>query len=175
MARRFPHRTASARRRVSWEEGPGGTPFTRSDTVPLLITAGVVTLVDGTTLVRTRGALTLMMKASAANSDSMAGAFGIGVTRTEAFSAGVGSVPTPIAEQDWDGWIYWTPFYFESLTDAEVINTGGVSGIRLEIDSKAMRKLDIGDVIYAAIEVGAEVGTSIITGHFDSRLLFKLP
>ena len=47
------------------------------------------------------------------------------------------------------------------------------SSLRLEVDSKAMRKFPVEMALYAVVEI-VEVGTATINFHFDSRVLFKL-
>jgi len=51
---------------------------------------------------------------------------------------------------------------------------GGSQALRLEVDSKAMRKLPENMVIFCALQV-LEVGVSTMAWHFNSRSLFKLP
>jgi len=56
-----------------------------------------------------------------------------------------------------------------------VLNTGGVGiGERAVVDTKAMRKLDLGDVIFAVAQV-TELGAATMRVFFDSRLLVMLP
>ena len=89
-----------------------------------------------------------------------------------AFAGGIGNVPTPITEQDWDGWLYWTPISVH-VQDAADPGLGRGSTQIVEVDSKAMRKFDEGDTLMAVIEL-VEVGTATGDIWFDSRALFLL-
>ena len=57
------------------------------------------------TIVRTYGLLSLMLRSATAIGDGFTGAFGIGKATAAAFTAGIASLPTPLMEVDWDGWL----------------------------------------------------------------------
>jgi len=91
-------------------------------------------------------------------------------------------VPTPVTESLWDGWLYHS---FFSVRAGDVTIAGAasrqanqqgstLSAIRLDVDSKAMRKLRIEDAVYAMIEVVIG-GTATMVVDFNSRTLLKLP
>ena len=136
---------------------------------------------SGLTHIRLRGELLLYLATSDALLSGFAGAFGIGIASTAAMTVGVASVPTPIQEEDSDSWLFHRYFHLKtpgaiSAAGAALSWSGnGDSVLRLEVDTKAMRKLadlDIG--LYCAIEV-TEVGTASMVWQFNSRSLVKLP
>jgi hypothetical protein len=104
--------------------------------------------------------LTLTLSSVAAALDGFTGAFGIGVINKTAFAAGVASVPTPIVEQAWDGWIFWHAFAL--LAPSGTLD--GNNRMEIPVDTKAMRKLDDESTIYGVLEV-QEVGTAVMTPH----------
>ena len=145
------------------------------------LTTGAAVLVDGVTLVRIRGQLTIALETAAAKADGYHGAFGIGVVTVPAFTAGAASVPTPITELDWDGWLY---HQFINVKAADAIAAGAAANEpgqvhnvlavqRFDVDSKAMRKLRINDIIFAVMEL-TEVGTATAQWFFNCRALLKL-
>ena len=177
----FPVRR-SQRRQTSWDLGPGGTQIQQfSSTTPIVLGAGVAPLVDGLTVVRIRGEFTAYLTNTDAAAAGLLGAVGIGKGSQSAFTAGVGSLETPIADEGWDGWLYHRFFALTSggaiaggaMADHDAVNPT-TAALRIEIDSKAMRKLDIEDILYAVVEFGTEIGTSIAQVSFNSRLLLKL-
>ena len=139
-----------------------------------LFASGAQLVIDGTTLLRLRGTFTAHVSAIAAALDGFTGAFGVGIIDLQAFTTGVTACPTPIAEQDWDGWLFWETFSLKSVTAtiSDGVNSIGLY-LQMPVDTKAMRKVKQDDVIYAAVEV-TEAGTSQINYHFDSRLLLAL-
>ena len=168
----------SPRRRKAWDVGPGSVTgqSTLSSTTSVLASTGSAALADGLTLLRLRGYLSLFQTAASAASTGFSGAFGIGITTVQAFSdTGVGATPTPIDEQDWDGWIFWEAFSVKTITAtlADGVNAQS-SYLRLPIDTRAMRKLREDDVIYSVIQV-TESGTSTMEWATDSRILVALP
>ena len=138
-----------------------------------ILGAGSAAVGDGLTLIRLRGLFSIQLMSSTAAFDRQQGAFGIGIVRAEAFAIGVTAVPTPIADQDWNGWLYWTPYIVEangaSFEDSFRIIQ------EFTIDTKAMRKLNMGDTIYAVIENTESGSAPVAHTYFDSRILLKLP
>jgi len=132
-------------------------------------------------LVRTRGDLSLFLSV-AADVAGFHGAFGIGVIGSPAFTAGVASVPTPITEEGWGGWLYHR--YFSCFAGGAIATAtaaqqadqvNATSGaLHIEVDSKAMRKLDVNETIYAALEVVLQGASGTLRWTFNSRTLFKL-
>ena len=132
--------------------------FTSSTAI--IAASGASVLADGTTLVRTRGRLQIFLLSGTTAGDGFSGAFGIAVVTLAAFNAGVASIPTPITEQSWDGWLFWQAVQIHTAgalnggvsTDIDQLG-GQISAQTFEIDSKAMRKLRIDDVIVGVMEL----------------------
>ena len=165
--------TQAARRRKSWEVGPGQVAETTSSvSANVILGSGSAATLEGLTLLRLRGMFTAQLRAFAAVGDGFSGAIGIGIVTAEAFAVGVTAVPLPITDVAWDGWIWWEPIQLKT----HVALAAGEVGTKVvsTVDSKAMRKLRLGDTIFAIVEV-TEVGTSIIAMQFDSRILVALP
>ena len=116
-----------------------------------------------------------LISASAAG-DGFHCALGVGIINEDAFAIGVTTILDPLADADWDGWLYHTFFdVFVNDATAGDLGAGAISRVfRAEIDSKAMRKLKEKDVIFAAVESN-EQGTAVMEINFDSRMLVLLP
>ena len=179
---RFGRQTRSPRRKTSWQIGvtSAGTQSLTS-VVKQLVTFGVAVAVDGTTLIRTRGEWLVLMVDAAASQNSMSGAMGIGVVTADAFAAGIASIPGPLSDLDWDGWLWHqffdliagSPMDGTVADDRSSINSTSAAA-RYVIDSKAMRKLEENMVIFGMIETGAEEGTVTLMSLVNSRSLVKL-
>ena len=74
---------------------------------------------------------------------------------------------TPIAEEGWDGWLWHSYFSVAGPLGSDAAH------VRLEIDSKAMRKFDSFDTIFGATEV-VESGTEVMSLIAQTRMLFKI-
>ncbi len=119
------------------------------------------------TIVRTRGMLSIELNSYAADL-VIAGAFGMGVVSTEAFTAGIASVPEPFSDADWGGWFVWRSFAhrYELITAASSL----LATWSMEIDSKAMRKVQVNETLVVVAE--SQVGDfSVFDG---TRHLLKL-
>ena len=168
-------------RKTAWGVGPTSNAVQESTgTGTVLMTQGSVATSEGLTLVRTRGEMMLWLTNATADGDGFHGAIAIGVVTLEAFTAGIASIPGPLASDDWDGWLWHQYFTLLSnglmsgaaQTDRNSVNPV-VAGVRYQIDSKAMRKFPDDMVIFGIVQQ-TEVGTSTLRMFMQTRLLFKL-
>ena len=167
---------ARQRRKSSWEEGPGGIAVsTVTASASLILGSGAALLQDGTTLVRLRGRFRALLQVVAGSiADSEIGAFGIGIATDQAFGVGVTAVKIPITDQGWDGWLYWQALQLFTASTTEEFGNAGSAFQDFDIDSKAMRKLNLGDTIYGVVEL-TRTGSATAKILFDTRVLLKLP
>ena len=166
------------RRLKSWDFGPGTNVAQAQFTAitGVILTDALSVIQDGATLLRLRGQLIYMLDTTSALTGGFTGAFGIGIATQAAVAAGAASVPLPVDEQDFDGWIFWRPFSMKSVTATIADGSNAVSvSERVDVDTKAMRKLREGDSIYAALQITSEVGSAVMQVFFDSRILIALP
>ena len=168
------NRVSAPRRRKGWEGGPGGTALQGvGSSSSVILGLGAELLLDGTTLLRLRGQVNVNLGTGAVLGDGFQGAFGIGIVQASAFAIGVTAVPTPLTEQDWDGWIFWSTLSVHTGDVSEPARSPQSTQV-IDVDTKAMRKLDLQDTLYGVIEV-VEIGTATMDVFFDSRLLLALP
>ena len=182
--RRFRSTSISVRHRSSWEVGPEtsaqGAPQNITGSIAQLAGTAVQSVVDNLTLIRTRGEVMMWLQSATIAVNGFHGAFGIAKAMTAAITAGAASVPTPLTEEAWDGWLYHRYFSLmaggniASATAAqEQLQTNNVTAaLRFEVDSKAMRKLEVDAGVYACIEV-VEIGTFSMQWSFNCRQLVK--
>ena len=162
---------------MAWEPGVGVNAFTGGTSVSsasasIIVGVGAEVLEDGLTLIRMRGTLQVFLQAAASQALGFDGAVGIGIVTKPAFTIGVTAVPTPVTEQDWDGWLWWKSFAVRGPID---LGGSGLPSHHWDIDSKAMRKMRLGDTIYMAVEHSKLAGTATIEYNADTRILLKLP
>ena len=168
---RFPRRSA---RSTSWELGPsevnGG--FTLSGAA--LWAGTVTTSLPKSTLIRLRGLVRVTLLTAGSAGDGFFGAYGIGLFTKEAVAIGVTAVPTPLSDENWDGWIWHSYWDVRSTTAtiADGVNAGGVVK-DVDIDSKAMR---IWTDEYTLLGVSEAVESGVATCEIQgsSRALIKL-
>ena len=155
-----------------WEVGAGGSAVTTLSATGSAFLGSVVQPVgEKLTVLRTRGLFEMFLAATgASDGDGFFGAIGIGVASAAAVAVGIGSVPTPVTEAGWDGWLYHR---FVGAHNPDITFGGSPAVLdRFEVDSKAMRKFDPFENLYAAIEV-VEIGTATLHAFFDSRILVQ--
>ncbi len=120
------------------------------------------------TIIRTRFEYKLRSDQAAAMEEQTA-AFGMAIVSDQAVAVGVTAVPTPIAEMGSDLWfLYKLIFADESaLTDRTKRARGG------SVDSKAMRKVDIGQDLVVVAEMDTTTGGGVIL-TLGGRMLIKV-
>jgi len=163
-----------SRRKTGWEEGPGTNNVVAvSASQSSILGLGQQFVQDGLTIVRIRGTLEVTMSTAASAGDGFVGAFGIGIVTAPAFGVGIGSMPTPIDEIEWNGWIWHQLFQYTSSI-AGGFGTTPKDSLHIEIDTKAMRKTSLEQVLFLAGQF-VEVGSSAIRVTGATRMLLKLP
>ena len=122
------------------------------------------------TIVRTRLQVGIISDQAAASEDQVAG-LGIAVVSDQANGVGVTAVPLPIDDMESDLWLMHQLLYNTFLfADGTGFQDGGLH--QYSIDSKAMRKVDIGqDVVVVAQRGGAGSGLNMFVG---GRILVKV-
>jgi len=172
------HLARSQRRKKVWGVGPDANAVAISAAnVKVLWTNGIVLTspLEGT-LARIRGQAHIQVNTVSAIASGFRGAIGIGVVNEDAFNAGIGALPGPVSDKEWDGWMFHTFFDVRSITAtiADGVNASAVH-VRIDIDTKAMRKWQFDQVLMGMIETDTEVGTAILRLDADSRALLLLP
>ena len=98
------------------------------------------------------------------------GAVGMCVVSDQAAGAGVGSVPTPVTDDDSDLW-FLHQYVMNSFLFVSAVGVDGQEGTRYSIDSKAKRKVtDSEDVLLIGEVSGAGDGITLVTA---GRMLLK--
>jgi len=98
------------------------------------------------TIVRTRFDLLLLSDQTAAN-EEFGMSWGAAVVSDQATAVGVTAVPTPVTDQGSDLW-----FALGHVWGAIAANAVARTGYRMAIDSRAMRKVDVGQDIVVVVE-----------------------
>jgi len=161
------------RRRTNWVSGPGSSAVVAYSTTSSALQSTIPgDAVAGSTILRIRGDYTFNLLTSSVAGDGFFGAFGIAVVTLASVNAGIAAVPTPLTEDNWDGWMFHK--YFHALR-GQATAAEGSAAIHFEIDTKAMRKITDNDMVLAAITEVIEQGTATAEEAFNSRVLVALP
>ena len=163
MARRIVRSAPGARRKVGWSpgvaSGANGSVQQIVSSSSVIFGTALAAQQDGLTVVRLRGVFVARLTTISGASAGFFGAIGIAKASSAAIAAGIASVPTPITEIGWDGWLYHTFIQLHGQT--ATAGDSVMDSVRIEVDSKAMRKLNNEESFYGAIEV-TEVGTCVM-------------
>ena len=168
------------RRKTVWGLGPEAalTPLTGSAVNGWSLFS--FPIVQGATLIRTRGEIMLWLTAATALNDGFRGAVGIAVTTVSAATIGATAIPSPITDDDWDGWLWHHYFSLRApgpiVQAAVALQTDNslTSSVRYEIDSKAMRKIPDSEFAIVGVLEVALTGTAVMAYEAQTRLLAKL-
>jgi len=159
------------RRETSWLflGGTATTMNTSSTAVLVGVLNATALALRPFTVVRTRGYLYLHSD-QAASAELQAANWGICVVSQQASAIGITAVPTPTTDQGSDLW-----FVFQSIMAAHGAGTvDSEQGKAVEYDSRAMRKVEVGQdlALVAETEVAGLTG-GVILRH-TGRMLVKL-
>ena len=168
-------RAVGSQRQTDWGLGPGGTAGTAlSTTGASVLGSGITTTTGKLTLVRTRGILSISLGLATSAQDGFFCALGMGLTTIQAFTdVGITALALPFDDMQWDGWFYHRMFDIRSGVVSSSSNPGPKDVVQIEIDSKAMRKIDGNGIFFAVLQF-VESGTATANVHFNTRMLLKL-
>ena len=141
-----------------WDAAPGLlTSFTGNQSA----LSGGLSFTQPATLLRFRGYVSAFMGESGATvADRMIMTFGLMIMSTDAFTAGPASLPDPATEPEFP-WIWWNELglHTEVASGAEA---WGVQALRIELDSKAMRKIKPGETVALIVQSTNQVGAPVV-------------
>ena len=172
---RFRGPSPGRRRSVTWGGGPNAASLAISSTSKQVWTNGVVLALDSeATLVRIRGMVHVHLLTASAVGDGFIGAVGLGIVTSEAFAIGVTAIPSPLGENDWDGWM-WHSFFDVRAITATIADGANAMAIdqHIELDSKAMRKFSSNQVLAGVVGV-SESGAATMELNAQCRILLKI-
>ena len=148
------------------------TPFSTS-TISTATTAGGGGVSTGAqaTVLRTRGYVQAIMDSTKQVGDTMLLTFGLGIVSSDAFAVGGGSLPDPLGDADYP-WLWWGEMFLEAELAAAQEAWGG-SAQRLEVDSKAMRRLAPSQTLAWVVQATQVAGAPAVSVTFGTtRVLF---
>ncbi len=168
-------------RRIStWVLGPGGddiasldkTAFSTSTTA--VIGSGVAPAGAPFTIVRIRGHLSVSLTTAAAAEGGFNWVAGIGIATEDAFTdIGVTALANPFDDTDWPGWLWQASGTIASQVGALAVGDPTENPVMVPVDSKAMRKIGINEVVFLSVQAG-EAGTAVMSVAAYTRMLIKL-
>ncbi len=180
MASRFHGRrpaVRSQRRLTSWALGPGTDATGGEQGVSVvgntLWGLGVAPAEDGLTVVRVHGFMEIRLPVITSAGDGFSGAVGITIVDDRAFAAGVASIPRPFTDRFDNDWMWHKLWSIHP--EGTTIELNSSFSLQIDIDTKSMRKLPVGQTMCGVFEVASEVGTASVGFYASTRVLVKLP
>ena len=173
MARRTQFRSRIvSRRSTDWGFGVDALNLGMSASTKILGSTSL-TITEQQTIVRIRGIIHVVLTLATSATDGFLGACGIALVNSDAFAAGVASVPGPQSDANWDNWMWHSYFDVRAVTAtlADGVN-GPMASQRLVVDSKSMRKWDPAETLVLVLE-GTESGVAAVEFNGDTRMLLK--
>jgi len=121
---------------------------------------------EDVTILRTRGFVTATVPQGTL--DLVQFALGIGLCTTEAALAG--AVPLPFDNPEWDGW-----FVYQVMGITQQAGQPGLAFGEMTVDSKAMRKIPAGQVLFLSTQLftAGGAGGDVVTQSIQIRQLQK--
>jgi len=168
---RFPR---GPRRTTQWLEGPKDTNREVSVSSSTIWSTGILAGLN-TTIVRIRGYASFWLTSATSPGDGFLGAVGIGLVSENSFLAGAASVPAPITDMEWDGWMFHQFFDIRTLSATHGDGVNAVKAVAtFDVDTKAMRKWEADNMILMGVSQFVETGTAVLESEIRTRVLVKL-
>ncbi len=170
-SRRFPSRSGPRRKTLWGSQDSQSTAVAAATSILLArFTAAQLDSLAPMTVVRERGVAQATTDQVAA-SELVEGAIGFAIVSETAAAAGAASIPGPVTNADWDGWYAWYGIQSQTFfLDATGFLTN--AGMLIQIDSKAMRKVNDSESLVVMVEnASASAGFNI---SMQVRTLFML-
>ena len=151
----------------------GAIPFlSRDESTVATFQGAAVAFGDPATLLRCRGYVEAAFDETAQAGDEALITFGLGFISSDAFAAA--ATPDPLAEPNYP-WVWWGQIFLEQFIvgTSHTAHPWGPAAQRMEVDSKAMRKISPQTSLAWQAEVSVATGAPTIAITFGStRFLF---
>ncbi len=171
----FRRTSGGIRRLTSWNNGPNGQIAAISADSNNLFPVIQQALQDGITIVRTRGELLVYLSVvGGAATEGFRWALGFAIVTENVFGVGATALPDPIVDAGWDGWLVYDTGWISTMS-TDLQQASPTQSARVQIDSKAMRKMKNTDGLVAMFAVDEQGDGSQMNAQLTSRFLFKLP
>ncbi len=125
---------------------------------------GSVAFAVPATILRCRGFVQAAFASGVQVGDDMNINFGLGIVSTDAFAAGAGSMPDPAGEPEYP-WLWWQEVFLNSEQVEEPVSWGP-GALRLDVDTKAMRKVKPGESLVWVGEATQSLGAPEVNVDF---------
>ena len=126
---------------------------------------------NSATILRIRGAVQASFDSTNTAGDDITLTWALGMVSTDAFAAGLGSMPDPAGEPEYP-WLWWGTMFLHSELTVAPPGGWGTLAQRLEVDSKAMRKVKPGQSLVWLMQATGQAGTPLTNIDFmQTRVL----
>ncbi len=154
--------------------------FKQWDTVPsvfqevtgasAIISGGSLGFLSPATILRCRGYVQSAFDETMQAGDTLKLVFGLGIISTDAFTLGTTAFPDPSGEPEYP-WLWWGGMHLQAFA-AAAVSSWGFSQQRLEVDTKAMRKISPGQSLFWVCEMSGAAGAPVTQLEFgQTRVL----
>ena len=183
MARRFTRsgRRTGARRATFWETTSTNTLITLTDggtvaAVNALVLEAETDSVPNPTVVRIRGQVFARLGSNGdAQSDCVLISHAIMVVDSKQLAIGITAMPLPLTDNSEDFLWFGSQFVANATIGAPTTAMSSFNMDKLDVDSKAMRKMTLNQVLVMVSEMKQQSGTAgaDVQFGFNHRILFK--
>ena len=166
MARRqFTPAVVSRGRKIDFKQWSAAPGLIFSSAAAGILIGGSLAFTFPATILRWRGVVTAMFDETAVAGDQVKLTYGIGVFNTASVTAI--SLPLPAADTDYP-WVWWNQMFLQQKGTGDE-HAWGANNQKLEIDSKAMRKIKPEESLLLIVDRTNLVGAPVVE-HFLGQL-----
>ncbi len=135
-----------------------------------VLSGGTISFAEAFTILRCRGYVQASMDATKQVDDHIRVIFGLGIVSTDAATLGATAMPDPGDEANFP-WLWWGSLRLRSYVAAGA-EAWGMTAQRLEVDTKAMRRVKPGQSLVWIAETASVTGAVVTNIDFgETRVL----
>ncbi len=171
--RRMARRVARPGRRIDFKQWTSVLSLGFETAINTNTLGAGINFLSPATILRCRGFVQAQFDETQAVGDQMRITFGLGIVSSEAFAAGANGIPDPAGEPEYP-WLWWGSIFLESIEGGATSGNQGFGWVsqRLEVDTKAMRKVKGRETLCWAAETAGAAGAPVTQIRFgQTRVL----
>ncbi len=149
-----------------WTFMPAAATSVTADST--FLDAGFVSFLAPATILRCRGSIQVNFDQTVQAGDEMGLTFGLGIFSTDAINLGSTAMPDPGGEPDFP-WLWWYDLWLHTdiAGGTALGNAWGQAVQRVNIDTKAMRKVKPGQGLALVVQATGSVGAPVVDVDFQ--------
>ena len=169
VARKMARRAFHART-IDYKQWTSLLSLVRDESTTSTFQGAAINFLEPATILRMRGFVSAAFDETMQVGDEFMVTFGLGIISSDAFAAGAASIPDPASEPEYP-WLWWGAMFLQANV-AAAQEVWGQTAMRLEVDSKAMRRVKPRESLTWIVQTAGAAGAPVVHLTFGQTRVF---